>query len=179
MVLRLDELLAHHKDQGRLHPHDVGEVRKDTDGNQVQLLRVGVPCALAGFVVYRVRNASLVVDDEQVGDTTPPTIRVVEPAGGQVFPQPHLVLAVLLTGDGVEFIERRLDVSKLERQWFAIPNVLLGGGVHRASIHRSLCWGLDYILGYLSVVVLFRTLLECFEAAERPCYFGHLFLSCL
>ena len=166
MVLRFDKLFTYNEQERRLDPLDLGELGKDACRHQVQLLHVRIPGILAGLVVHRVGHLLFFVDHNQVGDAMPPDVRRVELTRFQAFGEAQHHLAVLLTGDCLEAVQRFLHVRKLRGNWFTVTNVFLRNGVGRLPVQRGRGVWLDNILGDLGVVILLRTLLECLEATE-------------
>ena len=78
--------------------------------HQFKLLTIWV-LVVACLVVNDSRSQVVVVDDEQVGNASAPHILVHEATRREVSTHPHLVLAQLPTGLGLERIERAREIG--------------------------------------------------------------------
>ena len=90
--LALFPIFQRHEQQATVDLADVGEVREHHQRHELQLFPIRV-LVVARLVVHNPRSQVVVVDDEQVGNTTHPHILVQEPTRAQISSDAHLVLA--------------------------------------------------------------------------------------
>ena len=108
------------------------------------------------------------MQDDDVGNATPPDLLVEEPAWLQVSGQAQFVLAQLVTLHGLDGRKCWLNLLVLGWNGYIFGNVFFRNLMNLVAEHHRFARWLHYVLSYLEVVVLFRALLVQRQRTVRP-----------
>ena len=133
VIVCLGERLGDDKQQPCLDTLDLGEVLEHSECHQLKLPGVCILGALACLVIQHPCRA-IVLDDDEVSDTTPPHVRVFEPARLEISGQAHLVFAQLSARPVLEVVQCTLGEMELRGQWLVITDVELSGLMELGAI---------------------------------------------